>query len=212
MELLEDCRFSKEPLIRRLSTASCGPQDGTIGGLDLLARAGWPIPEGIVVTREAHRAFLGSSGLMDEMLTCAAGEPREWVLTPNLRRAPSLIEGELNRALCDALIDLGAPSVVVISEGRRKRGLKSIPEVKEAILEAWLSERGLERQVRAVASGEGIPTWPVLVQREFRPQYTDWSTTGGAVSPALLGPKIRSREHSPPYPESGLCSGDECQG
>jgi hypothetical protein len=169
MELLEYCSFSKEPLIRRLGKVSCGPHDGIVGELDLLAHAGWPIPEGIVVTREAHRAFLRSSGLMEEMLADAAGEPRERVLTLSLKRAYCLIEGELNRALCDALIDLGTTSVVVISEMVRKGDLESIPEVKEAILEAWLSERGLERQVRAAASGEGIPTWPVLIQREVRP-------------------------------------------
>ncbi len=133
------------------------------------------------------RAFLRSSGFMDEILVHASWEPREWELTLRLRRASCLIEGELNRALCDALIDLGAPSVVVISEGMRKGDLKSIPEVKEAILEAWLSERNLERQLRAAASGEDIPTWPVLVQREFRPQYTDWSITGGAESPWAVG-------------------------
>ena len=172
MELLEDRRFAKEPFIRRLGTASCGPDEGIVGELDLLAREGWPVPEGMVVTREAHWAFLRSSGLMDEILSYAAGEPREWALTPSLRCTTSLIEGELNQALCDALIDLGAPSVVVISERVRKGDLKSIPEVKEAILEAWLSERDLERQVRAVACGRGIPTWPVLIRREVRPQYT----------------------------------------
>jgi hypothetical protein len=190
MELLEDRRFSREPLIRRLGTASCGPHEEIVGELDLLAGEGWPVPEGMVVTREAHRAFLRSSGLVEEMLAHAAGEPLEWALAPSLRRTTSLIEGELNRALCDALIDLGAPSVVVISEGVRKGDLKSIPEVKGAILEAWLSERGLGRQVRAVACGRDIPTWPVLIRREVRPQYTGWSAARGVEAGKTPGEAV----------------------
>ncbi|HZC18220.1 MAG TPA: hypothetical protein VE225_00780, partial [Rubrobacteraceae bacterium] len=40
-----------------------------------------------------------------------------------------LLEGELNRMICDALIELGGRTVVVISEDVSRAGLRSIPEV-----------------------------------------------------------------------------------
>ena len=42
----------------------------------------------------------------------------------------------------------------------------SIPEVKDAIKKAWLSVRGLERQLEAASRGLEIPTWPVLILAE----------------------------------------------
>ena len=93
-------------------------------------------------------------------------------------------------------MELGAPSVAVISEEVRKGNLKSIPEVKDAIREAWLSERGLGRQISAARATREIPTWPVLIQREIRPLYTGWSTLERApvetprVSDHLGGKKV----------------------
>ena len=187
MELFEESYcVSDHPFVRRLGKASCSLQGGIIGELAMLARAGLPIPEGMVITREAHRTFLEASGLLEEILAHAgAEEAQAQILKPHLghtlsRHVTSLVEGELNRAICEALIELGAPSVAVISEEMRKGDLRSIPEVKEALREAWLSEKGLKRQVRAAALSpeEEVPTWPVLVQREIRPLYTGWSTTG----------------------------------
>ena len=77
-----------------------------------------------------------------------------------------MIEGELNRAICDALIGLGSPSVTVASEGSATRHLKSIPEVKDAIKKAWLSVKGLGRQLEAASRGLEIPTWPILILAE----------------------------------------------
>jgi hypothetical protein len=68
------------------------------------------------------------------------------------------------------------PFAVVLSGDLEKGGLSSIPEVRDAVREAWLSPHGLERQIAAVARGKDLPTWPVLVQREPHPQYTGWST------------------------------------
>jgi hypothetical protein len=44
-----------------------------------------------------------------------------------------------------------------------KGGLRSIPEVKDAVRAAWLSLRCLERHIEAAARGDDLPTWPVLV-------------------------------------------------
>jgi hypothetical protein len=193
MELFEESSYAAtHPYVRRLGEGAYAAEGTTIGQADLLAHAGLPVPEGMVITREAHRAFLQSSGLLGEMLAYSHQETHEQTLKPRLRHAPighapgghspSLVEGELNRAICEALMELGAPSVAVISEEVRKGDLKSIPEVKDAIREAWLSEGGLERQVSAARAAQEIPTWPVLIQREIKPLYTGWSTTGLAIS------------------------------
>jgi hypothetical protein len=89
------------------------------------------------------------------------------------------VEGELNQAICEVLIGLSAKTAVVLSGDLEEGGLSSIPEVRDAIRDAWLSPRGLKRQIAAVVRGEDLPTWPVLIQRELHPQYTGWSTTEG---------------------------------
>ena len=91
------------------------------------------------------------------------------------------LEETLNQEICEALIGLRARAVVVLSEDLEERGLGSIPEVRDAIVDAWLSPRGLEMQLEAVARGEDLPTWPVLVQRELSPRFTGWSTIGEAA-------------------------------
>jgi hypothetical protein len=42
----------------------------------------------------------------------------------------------------------------------------SIPEVKDAIREAWLTPEGLRRQLEAAFRGEEVPTWPVVIFAE----------------------------------------------
>jgi hypothetical protein len=64
-----------------------------------------------------------------------------------------------------------------------------MPEVKDAIRDAWLSEKGLERQISAARATEEIPTWPVVIQREINALYTGWSTTGEAASAELSSRK-----------------------
>ena len=195
MDLFEETSdAASHPYVRRLGEGACAAEGTIIGQADLLACVGLPVPEGMVITREAHRAFLQSSGLLGEMLAYADEQTHDQILRPRLRHtpighAPSLVEGELNRAICEALMELGAPSVAVISEEVRKGDLKSIPEVKDAIREAWLSERGLERQISAARATLEIPTWPVLIQREITPHYTCWSTTGEATSAEVCSGK-----------------------
>jgi hypothetical protein len=192
MELFEETSdATSHPYVRRLGEGAYAAEGTTVGQADLLAHVGLPVPEGMVITREAHRAFLQSSGLLGEMLAYTDQDTPEQILEPRLwhtrighalgDRSPSLVEGELNRAICEALMELGAPSVAVISEEVRKGDLKSIPEVKYAIREAWFSERGLERQISVARVTQEIPTWPVLIQREIYPLYTGWSTTGSAT-------------------------------
>ena len=136
--------------------------------VDLLAHAGLLVPEGIVLTKEAHREFLDQSGLLEYLRARADGgeDPAPRVLRICLSHRSSTIKGELNRAICDALIGLGSPSVTLASEGSVKRHLKSIPEAKDAITKAWLTLERLERQLEAASRGLEIPTWPVLILAE----------------------------------------------
>lgn len=194
MELFEETSDAAgHPYVQRLGEGAYAAEGTTIGQVDLLACAGLPVPAGMVITREAHHAFLQSGGLLGEMLAYTEDrEIHEQILEQRLRHArtghalgghtASLVEDELNRAVCEALMELGAPTVAVISEEVRIEDLKSIPEVKDAIREAWLSERGVERQKAAARATGEIPTWPLLIQREMEPLYTGWSTTSLDVS------------------------------
>jgi hypothetical protein len=170
---------SEGALIRRLGEA--GWERGRVGTLDLLARAGLPVPEGVVLARRAHERFLGTSGALHAIRAARAEvSPRQRAIQIRLGYAFSPLEEELNHEICEALIQLHARAVAVLSEDLERRGLTSIPEVRSAVLDAWLSPHGIERQLEAVARGEDLPTWPVLAQRELNPQYTGWSSTGGA--------------------------------
>jgi len=143
--------------------------------LNLLARAGLPVPEGTVLTHRAHAEFLRTSGILRNIQAAAWGAVRP-VAEMRSKHASCPVEGELNQAICAALIELNAKTAVVLSGDLEKGGLSSIPEVRDAVREAWLSPPGLERQIAAVARGGDLPTWPVLVQREPHLQYTSWST------------------------------------
>jgi hypothetical protein len=136
--------------------------------VNLLAHAGLLVPKGMVLSKEAHREFLEHSGLLEDLRVHAddGEDPAPRVLRICLSHRSSMIEGELNRAICDALIGLGSPSVTVASEESTTRHLKSIPEVKDAIKKAWLSVKGLERQFEAASRGLEIPTWPILILAE----------------------------------------------
>ena len=168
----------KSEFTRRLGEAGYGRDDGRVGLLNLLARAGLPVPEGEILTQRAHEEFLRTSGILRDIRV--AGRDAAWrVAEIRFKHVSCPVEGELNQAICEALIGLSAKTALVLSGDLEKGGLRSIPEVRDTVRDAWLSPRGLERQIAAVARGEDLPTWPVLVQRELHPQYTGWSTTEG---------------------------------
>ena len=173
-------RVWKGGLIRRLGEAGCGRDDGRVGTLDLLARAGLPLSAGVVLTRRAHQMFLWTSGALWEIQTAAsrAENPGGTKIEARFRDASIFPEGQLNRAICEALIGLNAESVVVLSEDFERHALRSIPEVRDAVQEAWLSSGGLESQLVAAARHEDLPTWPLLVQREIPVRDVGWFTTG----------------------------------
>ena len=170
---------SPTPYVGRLGSAElgCGRQEGAYPScpLAMFARAGLPSAERVVAVGErAHREFMDHSGLSENLRSGAPGDGDEGPSSATLqgiriRHLRSPIEGELNRQICEALIGLGAPRVAVVSEGLIRRGLKSIPEVKHAIREAWLSLEGLGRQVEAASRGEAMPTWPLFVLVEDGP-------------------------------------------
>jgi len=163
--------FEQHRYVRQLwRTGSGPPEDGQLRMVELLAHAGLLVPKGMVLSREAHSTFLEQSGILQDLQTRPssgdedAGSRAIWVRISH--RSRSMIDGELNREICDALIGLGASSVAVVSEGLIKRGLETIPEVKDAKREAWLSLKGIQRQLEAVSRGEEIPTWSVLIFAE----------------------------------------------
>jgi hypothetical protein len=168
----------KSEFTRRLGEAGYGRDNGRVGLLNLLARAGLPVPEGEILTQRAHEEFLRTNGILRDIRV--AGRDAAWrVAEIRSKHVSCPVEGELNQAICEALIGLSAKTALVLSGDLEKGGLRSIPEVRDTVRDAWLSPRGLERQIAAVARGEDLPTWPVLVQRELHPQYTGWSTTEG---------------------------------
>jgi hypothetical protein len=151
--------------VRRLGDAGYGRINGRVGIRDLLACAGLLGHEGLVLTRRAHEEFLQTSGALRDIETAAwrGEDARRQAAEIRSRHTLYPIEGGLNQAICEALIGLNARTVIVFYADFVKGGLRSIPEVKDAVRDAWLSLRGLERQLDAAAQGEDPPTWPLLV-------------------------------------------------
>jgi hypothetical protein len=182
---------SKSEFTRRLGEAGYERESGRVGVLNLLARAGLPVPEGTVLTNRAHEEFLRTSGILRDIQAAAWGAGRP-VAEIRSKHASCPLGGELNQVICEVLIELNAKTAVVLSGDVEKGSLSSIPEVRDAVREAWLSPPGLERQIAAVARGGDLPTWPVLVQREPHPQYTGWSTIEGGTILGEEGAERRS--------------------
>lgn len=174
-------RELRDRFIQPLGEAGYGRESGLVGELNLLARTGLPLPEGVVLTRESHQQFVEASGLLGSIQAASRRhtDTHRGALEVQLRHSSSPIEGELNRMICNALIELGASAVVVLSEDLTEGGLESIPEVQAALCSAWLSLEGLKRQIEATGRGEDLPTWPVLVQKDLQPEYTGWSRAEG---------------------------------
>ena len=160
--------------MRRLGEAQCTREDGRVGTLDLLARAGLPVPEGVVLKREAHLYFLESSGLAGQIRYSAHSTEtaRQQALYLRRRYQENPLEESLSRSIRAALLDLGARTVTVCTQERSEVGLGTIPTVYAAVRRAWLSTNGLKRQIEAASRNEELPTWPILIQREVGYNYT----------------------------------------
>ena len=165
--------------VRRLGKAGLSGGQGPVGRLDVLARAGLPMPEGFVVTVAAHREFIRSCGLAGTLCGDVGRGERSRRRAGAVRRAYASqpLGGGLVRAIREPLLGLGARTVLVRSEGGVRRGLGTIPAVISAIRRAWLATDVLEKQLEAAIGGEELPTYPLLVQRETYPEYTGYSTT-----------------------------------
>ena len=176
---LKGSRMVEGEFIRRLGEAAYGRNNGRVGILGLLACADLLLHEGLALTPRAHEEFLRTSGALRDIraVTKRGEDARQRAEVIRSRCASYPVEGGLNRAICEALIELNARSVLVLSADFARGGLKSIPEVKDAVRDAWLTMSGLEKQVQAAASGEDLPSWPVLIQREP-------PSTRGGPSPA----------------------------
>lgn len=103
--------------------AEYGLESGLVGELNLLARTRMPVSEGVVLTRESHQEFMETSGLLQSIrASIRKGEDVRWLAREaQLRYGSAPIEGQLNRAICDALIGLGALMVALISEDLTER-------------------------------------------------------------------------------------------
>lgn len=156
------------PYVHRLGEVQCTREDGLVGALDLLVQAGLSVPEGVVLKREAHRCFLESSGLAEQIRSAACSTETVRQQALHLRRSyqENPLEESLSRSIRGALLDLGARTVTVCTHERTERGLGTIPAVFGAIRRAWLSTNGLKRQIEAASRNEELPTWPILIQRE----------------------------------------------
>jgi phosphoenolpyruvate synthase/pyruvate phosphate dikinase len=110
---------SKSEFTRCLGEAGCGWESGRGGLLNLLARAGLPVPEGTVLTHRAHEEFLRVTGCLRDIQAAAweAGSPAAEICR---KHASSPVEGELNRAICEVLIELNAKTAVVLSSDLRR--------------------------------------------------------------------------------------------
>ncbi len=159
------------PYARRLGEAQCTCEERLVGTLDLLVRAGLPVPEGVVLQREAHRCFLENSGLAEQIRSSAHsdrmnGTARQQALYLRRSYQEYPLEESLSRSIRGALLDLDARTVTVCTHERSERGLGTIPAVFAAVRRAWLSTNGLKRQIEAASRNEELPTWPILIQRE----------------------------------------------
>lgn len=185
----------RQPLAWRLGE---GPRltEGPLAALDTLARSGLPVLEGVVLSGEAHEEYLRETGLGIAIRACAAA--RDSGQVPLLRQAYA--SAPIGRILQDlitkTLIDLDAFSVRVLSRDGAWRDLRAIPEVRDAVRDAWLYPAGLARQVRAAASSPP-PTWPVLMQREARPEHVGWTLAGDENPGALYDVRPAQDELSP---------------
>lgn len=141
-----------------------------------------------MITREAHEELLRASSLGRYILRAAssAGEAgaRQWAISLRSSHERAPLGDTLKSTVCEALIELRARSVRVTSEYGGQGGLHSIPEILDAVRSAWLSPEGLQRQIRASAAGKEMPTWPVLVQREIRPERVKWTASDAGGSNA----------------------------
>jgi hypothetical protein len=165
----EHIETARAGLLLRLGEAPYGREADWVGMLNLLARSGVPVAEGVVLTHNFHRRFIESSSLVRAIQDSAnaGGDARRQALTLRRRYGRNPLESGLSRMIREALIELGGRTVVVISDDVTRTRLGSIPEVLGALLGAWLSVEGLKRQIEAAADGEEPPTWPLLIQREI---------------------------------------------
>lgn len=154
-------------LVRWLGDAPYDAGTGRVGVMNLLFRSGLPVSGGVVLTHEFHREFLRTSGLAGDLLAATREDPGKLVRALRRKYAGCSLAEELGRVIRDALIELGGRTVAVVSEDVHRTGLRSIPRVQAAVVDAWLSNKGLRRQVEAASRREEIPTWPVLIQREI---------------------------------------------
>ena len=145
-----------------------------------------------MITREAHGELLRTSSLGRYILRASSSAggagAGQWAVSLRSSHERAPLGDTLKSTVCEALIELRARSVCVLSEYGGRGGLQSIPEVLDAVRSLWLSAEGLEWQIRALAAGQELPSWPVLVQREIRPERIRWTAAepGGTREPASL--------------------------
>jgi phosphohistidine swiveling domain-containing protein len=113
-------------LILPLDAAGCvlGVAGGKGASLSTLARAGFPVPGGFIVTTEAYRAYVAAHNLTGFILatvnTVPSGDPSALGVASRAIRSRftvDLLPPGLAAALCEAYAELGRPPVAVRSSG-----------------------------------------------------------------------------------------------
>jgi len=77
-------------LLRRLGEPLYGRRYGRVRTLNDLARAGLPVPDGVVLTEEAHEVFLEASGVVEGVKAAAWREEN-----PKQKHSIEVVAGNL---------------------------------------------------------------------------------------------------------------------
>lgn len=156
------------------------------GNLGQLARAGFPVPQGYVLTTKAYRRFATENKLTES----GVENTESTQIPPDVQSALSSIAGRLNNAMLavrSSAINEDSPDASFAGQYETVLGVKSRDELEEAVKRCWLSgfskrattykqERGpkgtsdiavlIQKLIRADAAGVAFTANPVTGAKE----------------------------------------------
>jgi hypothetical protein len=89
---------------------------GRVNTLNDLTRAGFPVPDGVVLTEEAHEVFLEASGILEyvKAAACREEDPRQKASEVRLRYGSVSMEAVLKREIQNAALREGVSTWPVL--------------------------------------------------------------------------------------------------
>lgn len=89
---------------------------GRVNTLNDLTRAGFPVPDGVVLTVEAHEVFLEASGILEyvKAAACREEDPRQKASEVRLRYGSVSMEAVLKREIQNAALREGVSTWPVL--------------------------------------------------------------------------------------------------